>query len=252
MRPEAEMKTSATPSGFAALALPSSGVLTELTVSAATLRVERQRAVEFQREVYRREGLLRDDTLEPQVLPQASAEGSTIFVVRERDAIVGTVTFYMDSAMGLPMDAVHGEEVNEMRGRFARVAEVGGLAVMKDRRGVVITMMLCQAMFRWAVARDTECLVACVNPSSRRVYSRMLLFEVLGECKRHPRFLGAPSIPIGLDLTTAPERYRDAHGAEAENHLHKFFCETPAQYGFADLGSSPYLQSSDGLTRGAA
>ncbi len=244
------MRTTENPSGFAALALPSSGTLTELMVSVAISRGDQQRAVEFQREVYRREGLLRDNTLEPQVLPQAWAAGSAIFVVEEHRAIVGTVTFYMDSEMGLPMDAVHEEEVNQMRGRFARVAEVGGLAVLKDRRGVGITMMLCQAMFRWAVARSAECLVACVNPSSRRVYSRMLLFEVLGECKRHPRFLGAPSIPIGLDLTTAPTRYRKAHGAEAENHLHKFFCETPPPYSFADLGSSPYLQSSDGLTRG--
>ena len=43
-----------------------------------------------------------------------------------------------------------------LRSRFTRVAEVGGLAVLEDRRGVGITMMLYLATFRWALATDTQ------------------------------------------------------------------------------------------------
>jgi hypothetical protein len=57
--------------------------------------------------VYIRKGLLRDDTRQPQVVPQACAPGSAIFVATEHDAIVGTITFYMDSVIGLPIDEVH-------------------------------------------------------------------------------------------------------------------------------------------------
>jgi len=151
----------------------------------------------------------------------------------------------MDSAMGLPMDAVHTQEVDRMRGRFARVAEVGGLAVLEDRRGVGITMMLYLTAFRWAVAADAQCIVACVNPSSRRVYTKLLLFEVLGGCKAHPRFLGAPSIPIGLDLTTARTRYRERHGVELDSYLQQLSCDPNAPYALDDLGSPEYLQWSD-------
>ena len=72
----------------------------------------------------------------------------------------------MDSAIGLPMDDVHGDEVDGIRARFARVAEIGGLAVLEDRRGTGITMMLYQAAFRWArgtLASVTSCRVGDEN-----------------------------------------------------------------------------------------
>lgn len=232
-------------SQFMTLALPGSRALPGLSVELARSRFDRQRALELHRDVYRRKGLLRENVLQPQVLPQACAPGSAIFVAKEAGAVVGTISFYMDSVIGLPMDDVHGEEVDGMRGRFARVAEVGGLAVLEDRRGVGITMMLYLATFRWALATDTQCIVACVNPSSRRAYGRLLLFEVLGECKRHPRFLGAPSIPIGVDLTTAPQRYRETRSGEPEGHSDTCFCDAHLPHTCADLGAAQYLQWSN-------
>jgi GNAT superfamily N-acetyltransferase len=231
-------------SQFVTLSLPGSGTLPGLSVGLAHSRSDRQHALELRRDVYRRKGLLRENTLELQVLPQACAPGSAIFVAKEYGSIVGTISFYLDSAIGLPMDEVHGEEVDEMRGRFARVAEVGGLAVLEDRRGVGITMMLYLATFRWALATDAKCIVACINPSSRRAYQRLLLFKVLGECKSHPRFLDAPSIPIGVDLTTHLERYRETRG-KPDCDSHKFFRDTEPAQTYADLGAAQYLQWSD-------
>jgi GNAT superfamily N-acetyltransferase len=232
-------------SQFMTLALPGSLTLPGLSIELAHSRVYRQRALELHRDVYKRKGLLRENTLKPQVLPQACAPGSATFVAREYGEVVGTISFYMDSVLGLPMDDVHGEEVDEMRGRFARVAEVGGLAVLEDRRGVGITMMLYLAAFRWALATNTQSIVACVNPSQRRAYSKLLLFEVLGECKRHPRFLDAPSIPIGVDLTTAPQRYRETRSGEPDSHSQMCFCDAHLPHTCADLGAAQYLQWSD-------
>ncbi len=228
-------------SQFVTLALPGSHTVPGLSVELALSRFDRQQALEIYRDVYKRKGLLRDSTLKSQVLPQACAPGSAMFIAREYGAIVGTISFYMDSVIGLPMDDVHGEEVDEMRSRFARVAEVGGLAVLEDRRGVGITMMLYLATFRWALATDTQCLVACVNPSSRRAYSKLLLFETLGECKQHPRFLGAPSIPIGVDLTEHQRRYRETQNGKP-GQSHKFFRDTQPSHTYADLGAAQYLQ----------
>jgi hypothetical protein len=234
-------------SQFVTLTLPGARTLPGLSVELAPSRSDRQRALELHREVYKRKGLLAEDTLKPPaVLPQACVPGSAIFVAKEYGTIVGTITFYMDSAIGLPMDDVHGEEVDEMRRSFVRVAEVGGLAVLEDRRGVGITMMLYLATFRWALATDTKCIVACINPSSRRAYRKLLLFEVLGECKQHPRFLGAPSIPIGVDLTTGPTRYREAHAAKPDSPSPKFFFfDTHVPQTSPDLGAAQYLQWSD-------
>jgi GNAT superfamily N-acetyltransferase len=222
-----------------------SRTLASLSVGLAQSPRERHRALELRRDVYIRKGLLRDDIRQPRVVPQACAPGSAIFVATEHDAIVGTITFYMDSVIGLPIDEVHREEVDAMRRRCGRVAEVGGLAVREDRRGAGITMLLYQATFRWALATHAHGLVACVNPSCRRVYTKRLLFEVLGDCKPHPRFRAAPSIPIGLDLTTAPRRYSEAHAGTSEDPLQPFFGDPDPQYTGATLDSATYLQWSD-------
>ena len=232
-------------SQFVTLALPGSGTLPGLAVELAHSRFDRQRALELHRNVYTRKGLLPEDTLTPHVLPQACAPGSATFVAKEYGEIVGTISFYMDSVIGLPMDDVHGEEVDKVRSRFARLAEVGGLAVLEDRWGMGITMMLYLATFRWAIATNAEYIVACVNPSSRRAYGKLLLFEVLGECKQHPRFRGAPSIPIGVDLTTAPARYREKHASDSAGEWHKLFSDPHLQHISADLGAEQYLQWSD-------
>lgn len=217
-------------------------MLPGLSVELAVSPSDRKLALELHQDIYKRKGLLREETLRPQVLTQACVPGSAIFVARENGEVVGTISFYMDSVLGLPMDDVHGEEVDEMRGRFTQVAEVGGLAVLEDRRGVGITMMLYLATYRWALATGAQCIVACVNPSQRRAYSRLLLFDVLGECKRHPRYQGAPSIPIGVVLTTALKRYREARNGKPDNPSDKFFCDP---HTYADLGAAQYLQWSD-------
>ena len=231
-------------SQFVTLTLPGSGALPGLAVGLANSRSDRRQAMELRRDIYKRKGLLRENTVQPEVLPQACAPGSAIFVAKEYGSIVGTISFYLDSAIGLPMDEVHGDEVDQMRSRFVRVAEVGGLAVLEDRRGVGITMMLYLATFRWALATDTKAIVACVNPSSRRAYRKLLLFEELGECKKHPRFLDAPSIPIGVDLTTHLERFRETRGKQ-DSDSHKFFHYTGADETYAQPGAAQYLQWSD-------
>jgi GNAT superfamily N-acetyltransferase len=239
------MNTTVAPLRFATLAFPGSRSSPDLAVDLARSRHDRQCALELHRDVYCRKGLLQKDSLKPRVLPQACAPGSAIFVAKVHGAVVGTITFYMDSAIGLPMDDVHGKEVDRMRSRFARVGEVGGLAILERRRGVGITTMLYLATLRWAIAANAQCLVACVNPSSRRVYSKLLLFEVLGGCKPHPRFLGAPSIPIGLDLATAPIRYRTEHGDELDHYLPKPSVDIHPACTSTGHGSAQFLQWSD-------
>lgn len=232
-------------SQFMTLTLPGSLTLPGLSVKLADSRVDRRRALELHLDVYKRKGLLRENALKPQVLRQACAPGSATFVASEYGEVVGTISFYMDSVLGLPMDDVHGEEVDEMRGRFMRVAEVGGLAVLEDRRGMGITMMLYLAAFHWALATNTRCIVACVNPSQHRAYSKLLLFEVLGECKRHRRYLDAPSIPLGVDLTAARQRYSETRKGEPDGHSQVCFCDAHLPHACADLGAAQYLQWSD-------
>jgi hypothetical protein len=213
------------------------GVEVELAIS----RVDRQGALELREEVYRRKGLVRETAVQPRVSPQSCVAGSAMFVAKQQEAVVGTVSFYMDSVMGLPMDDIYRREVDTMRARFARIAEVGSLAVLESWRDLGVITMLYQAAFRWAVATKTQCVVACVSPSSRRVYSKMLLFKVLGECKRLPRFQGVASIPIALDIANA-SLCGEAHGGEAGDRSHKIFGDLHLANSYIALGAAQYRQ----------
>ena len=215
-----------------------------ISVGLAESRFERQRALELLRTVYVRKGLLREENPGLRLSPQACAPGSAIFVARENDEIVGTITVYRDSAIGLPIDCVHRADIDKVRERFAAIAEVGSLATRGGRRGRGITAMLFLAAFRWAAVTQIRCIVACVNPSYRRFYSGLLRFEVLGLCQAHPRFQGAPSIPIGLDLAILKRRLDTAHRA-ASDPLHKLLRFVDAARAFGGLGSATYLQWSD-------
>ncbi|BDC50519.1 hypothetical protein F183_A28350 [Bryobacterales bacterium F-183] len=205
-------------SRFATLALPNPRTLAGVRVDTALSRADCEQALALRGEVYQRKGLLSGDLRTCILPPAANTPGSAIFVARDGESVVGTIAFYMDSPAGLPIDEVHPEEVARIRAKYPRTAEVGGLAVTEAHRCVGITMMLYRAVFHWAIARKTDCMVACINPLSRRVYSRLLSFQILGECKAHPRYEGAPSIPIGLDLS-----------------IHRSLCQ-------ADAGELPLLQ----------
>jgi GNAT superfamily N-acetyltransferase len=197
----------------------------DLTVAIAHSRGDREQALALHRSVYIRRGLLREGDPPLRMLPQARAPGSAIIVAKEAGVVVGTISFTRDTVAGLPMDEIHADEVDAMRARFARIAEVGSLAVDEERRGLGLTMMLFLAAFRWARLSEVPALVACVNPSYRRVYSKLLPFEVLGPCREHARFHKAPSIPIGLDLMTAPARYGSADKRPTA-HWDRFFQDT--------------------------
>jgi hypothetical protein len=217
--------------------IPGVPALADISVSAVQSRRDRQRAQELLRSVYIRKGLLDEDVRRLPVLPQACSPGSVIFVAKDHDEIVGTITFYMDSAIGLPIDGVHRAEIDQVRERFGRIAEVGSLAVRENRRYRGIVTMLFLMAFRCAVVKKIECIVACVNPSYRRVYSRLLGFGVLGQCREHTKFLGSPSIPIGLDLSIQAPRLNGKDLA-ASDPLRKLLHGIDPARAFADPGSA--------------
>src|SRR5262249_21784760 len=137
-----------------------------ISVRVATSPSEYLQAIRLKHQAYIRAGILelrrlsRDD-----VLPQLFLPGSALIVATQQDAVIGTISVYEDSELGLPMEEVHPEELKSMRKRGPRISEVGALAVAETSRGRGVTLMLYYAMYRWAVAQRLDGIVACVHPS---------------------------------------------------------------------------------------
>ncbi len=57
---------------------------------------------------------------------------SVIFIAKEEDRVIGTVTLIFDSPLGLPMDAAYKPQIDVLRKRGRAVAEVSQLAISEE------------------------------------------------------------------------------------------------------------------------
>jgi len=226
--------------------------LSGLTFGLARDPSQRMQALRLRQDVYVRKGLIASHARgHLYVPPQSFLPRSALLVARRGETVIGTLSVYADSEMGLPMEEVHPREVERMRLQASSIAEVGGLAVAEEARAFGVTLMLYYAMFRWSIANKFASLVACTHPSVTRVYQTAFLFEVLGEERVHPRLCDAPSIPMGLDMLTAQERARKTYkGVSGKMDLYYFFCELdhPLDFPEGSNGTVPQWTADEILT----
>lgn len=210
----------------------------------ASTPFERDQALELRDYVYRKKGLITHSTMVTPLAPAALSPGSAIFLAKRDYLSVGTISFLVDSAVGLPIDAVHAYEVNEIRKRQATIAEISSLAVAEESRGGCVTLLLFREIFRWAMAAGIRYLVAAVNPSTKRVYERLLSFQTLGTPRKYKSLSDAPSIPLLLDLDRAfsqTAEHARSFPLSRDNLIH-FFCDSDHQCYPGFPNSARYLQ----------
>lgn len=200
-------------------------VLASYSFGLARDPAQRLQALRLRQAVYARKGILENTGPSDLYVPsQAFVPGSAMFVAARNNEIVGTVSLYADSKLGLPMDEVHPSEVQIMRRRTPRLAEIGGLAISEEVRKSRLILLLFYAVFQWCRRCQFDGAVICVHPSSKRVYSSLLHFEILGPQIAHPRFRQAPSLPLGIEFRTAADEFRRTYGHDsAKMDLFSFF-----------------------------
>jgi len=177
---------------------------------------QRRLALELRQALYIRKGIA-DDVYpaRPYIPPQAFLPGSVMFIATYGEKVVGTLSLYVDSNLGLPMEDVHPLEVDQMRRRFPRLVEIGSLAIDDKVRSSRLIVVLFNAIYRWCRRCDYDAAVVCVHPSSNRVYRSLLRFEVLGPLGFHSQFKNAPSLPLGVDFRTAADSFRKRYNNDA-------------------------------------
>jgi hypothetical protein len=136
---------------------------------------------------------------------QALPITTTLVAVYKGSYVVGTLSFVEDSALGLPMEGVYHEELNELRKQGRRIVEASALAADQDRiseerfslsmAGRRLFMFhLMRAMYdaiRTFTKADT--MVCCYNPKHDGFYEFFNLLP-LGGLKSHAGVQGNPSL----------------------------------------------------------
>jgi hypothetical protein len=177
------------------------GVTGSLAQSAADLRA----AARLVHDAYVARGYLPPEPGGTRLTPHLLLPTTLTFVARARGEGVGTVSLFLDSALGLPSDPLAPQELERLRSRRRRVAEAGALAVARGSRGVGLTYLLGKALYRCArELAGVDDLVIAVHPDAEDYHRAVLGFRRLRPPQRYPG-LGrrARAIIMRLDLCAA-------------------------------------------------
>ncbi|MEW5771040.1 MAG: hypothetical protein AB1831_11845 [Pseudomonadota bacterium] len=101
--------------------------------------------------------------------------------VNDDKRVVGTLTLVLDSSLGLPVEQVCAPEIQAMRDRGARLAEVIALAIDPAFRRYNVMMYLYKIMFEYARLKGVTDICCAVTKRHIEFYRDILLFRPLGQ-----------------------------------------------------------------------
>ncbi len=181
--------------------------------------------------------LVHDEYVRQGYIPQPTRSGmiyrlhhllptSLTLLLKDGPSAVGTLTHVLDTDLyGLPMDKVYGEELNALRRRGRRLAELSALAVRRNYCLQSLFMLLVRAAYLYALKKRVTDFCIMVNPRHAGFYRSIFLFEELGPTRPYP-LVNAPAVALRLDLVTVAERIRDLLRDVAPEHsVYHFFNE---------------------------
>jgi hypothetical protein len=145
------------------------------------------------------------------------------FVARLDGSVVTTATVVLDSPLGLPLEAIYGQEIAAMRADGARICEVTMLADRRraGMRTIPAILRLFKMMFNYASGiEDITDIVITVNPSHEAFYTRYLPFQELGTLRYYPSVRNAPAVAKRINFSEITEEVRSGK-------IGAFFFEDP-------------------------
>lgn len=117
--------------------------------------------------------------------PELDDENPDYEALKRPGTIVGTLTVVLDSPMGLPMEEICGEKVEELRESGRRLAEVTSLAIDPEYRNHNVAMYLYKLMFQFVMHKNMTDVACSVTKKHLSFYRRMLLFKPIGQIKKY-------------------------------------------------------------------
>lgn len=188
----------------------SQGHAKEGDVQRATTEAAIDLSLDLVYQEYRREGYYTADEEKGGYFARfLRSEEATTFQFVEAGQVVGTISLIEDSSRGLPMDVQYHFELESLRQRGKKLAEVSQFAVRRDLRedstprmsGVArlqVSGALFSAILRHALARKIDSLVISVHPKHDEFYTQVG-FSSLGGVKTY-EVVRTQAVAKALDL----------------------------------------------------
>lgn len=168
-------------------------------------------------DAYLRSGLTRPNAHRIRVTPYHLLDTTEVFVAEIREELISTISLVRDGELGVPMEAIYGEEVAALREAGFDLAEVSCLADRRGRRQSTATVFgIMSIMAQCAAERGVDYLLIAVHPRHAGFYQRFIGFELIGRLKAYGAVQDNPAVALALDLnhlaTNHPKAYRTFFG----------------------------------------
>lgn len=169
----------------------------KFTIKIANSLEEREAAYRLAYQVYLDKGYITTNPNEWLIKPQDADPDTTTLIVQDINKnVVGTATIIFDGYSVLPAQAIYFSEINTLRSRKEKIAEISRLAINPDyRNSKEILVLLFNYLYIYSFyVKNYTCLTIEVNPRHTAYYEALLNFRVIGNEKPCPFVQRAPAI----------------------------------------------------------
>jgi hypothetical protein len=151
---------------------------------------------------YSQSGLIEENPFCIHAFPTAVGQHACVIWGPDGPKVGYTMTLFRDSPVGLALDSVYAQHLDEMRGKGCRLLEVGMLA--DRRRCASRSIAALFSMMRWAIhyglRTDSTDIVIGVHPRHAPFYIRCYGFEKFAPPTSYPMVRNNPVVPLRLRL----------------------------------------------------
>lgn len=195
--------------------LPASESARDVRVKIASTQAEWEEAVRLVTDNYQARGYEAPESPDFRFSSYHALPDTVTFVALRGDRVVATFTLVPDNGLlGLPMEGIYRAEIQDLRKRGRRLAEVTSFACrdLSLREFLPVFSSLVRLMKQYHVHHGGDTWVIAVNPRHRSYYCNRLGYTRLGSCRSYPLVRGAPAEALLLDAdvmkANAPTEYR--------------------------------------------
>ena len=167
---------------------------------------EKTEVLSLIKRVYARENYAAEDAIETAFDKHLLAPETRVFAAYRDDVLFATVSVVPDSDLGLPMDILYKQELNEIRSQNKKIAEVGQFAVdHKLVQQLTASAPLLKLVLEYAIQKSLDYLCIAINPKHDSFY-KALGFVPIGGLKYYPSVNNAPALARVLNIKDLGEK----------------------------------------------
>jgi hypothetical protein len=151
-------------------------------------------------ESYYDAGLVTEKPSGIRLTPHHLMPTSEVLVAKLDDVVTSTLSMFGDGYLGLPMESMYPQQIQSLRDKGLRLAEIGCLA---DRRNSPIRFMdafiqLGRLLAQVCQVRGIDALVAVMHPKHAKLYQRVMGFQQIGDLSHCPYANDRPAVALSM------------------------------------------------------